>query len=41
MDTLTFPQGYGWSYGFWTQREEKEDNEFLLISCLRWRWCTS
>lgn len=30
MDTLTYPQGYGWSYGFWTKREEKEDNEFLF-----------
>jgi hydrophobic/amphiphilic exporter-1 (mainly G- bacteria), HAE1 family len=30
MDGLAFPQGYGWSYGFWTQREEKEDNEFLF-----------
>jgi len=30
MDTLTFPQGYGWSYGFWTKREEKEDNEFMF-----------
>jgi len=30
MDGLTYPQGYGWSYGFWTQREEKEDNEFLF-----------
>ena len=30
MNTLSFPQGYGWSYGFWTQREEKEDNEFLF-----------
>ena len=30
MDTMNFPQGYGWSYGFWTKREEKEDNEFLF-----------
>ena len=30
MDTLSYPQGYGWSYGFWTKREEKEDNEFLF-----------
>jgi HAE1 family hydrophobic/amphiphilic exporter-1 len=30
MNTLTYPQGYGWSYGFWTKREEKEDNEFLF-----------
>jgi HAE1 family hydrophobic/amphiphilic exporter-1 len=30
MDTMNYPQGYGWSYGFWTKREEKEDNEFLF-----------
>jgi HAE1 family hydrophobic/amphiphilic exporter-1 len=30
MDGLSFPQGYGWSYGFWTQRQDKEDNEFLF-----------
>ena len=30
MDGLSFPQGYGWSFGFWTKREEKEDNEFLF-----------
>ncbi|HYP07010.1 MAG TPA: efflux RND transporter permease subunit, partial [Bryobacteraceae bacterium] len=30
MNTLSYPQGYGWSYGFWTKREEKEDNEFLF-----------
>ncbi|MFN0104983.1 MAG: hypothetical protein ACKV2U_23230 [Bryobacteraceae bacterium] len=30
MDGLTYPQGYGWSYGFWTRREEKEDNEFFF-----------
>lgn len=30
MDSLNFPQGYGWSYGFWTKRQEKEDNEFLF-----------
>ncbi|MBI2689326.1 MAG: efflux RND transporter permease subunit [Acidobacteria bacterium] len=30
MDGLAYPQGYGWSYGFWTKREEKEDKEFLF-----------
>ena len=30
MDSMNYPQGYGWSYGFWTKREEKEDNEFLF-----------
>lgn len=24
MDSLSFPQGYGWSYGFWTKREQSE-----------------
>lgn len=30
MDSMNYPQGYGWSYGFWTKREEKEDNEFVF-----------
>jgi HAE1 family hydrophobic/amphiphilic exporter-1 len=30
MDTLNYPQGYGWSYGFWTRREQNEDNEFMF-----------
>jgi hydrophobic/amphiphilic exporter-1 (mainly G- bacteria), HAE1 family len=30
MDSLNFPQGYGWSYGFWTKRQEKEDDDFLF-----------
>jgi len=30
MNSLDYPQGYGWTYGFWTQRSEKEDNEFLF-----------
>jgi HAE1 family hydrophobic/amphiphilic exporter-1 len=30
MDSLGYPQGYGWAYGFWTKREEKEDNDFLF-----------
>jgi HAE1 family hydrophobic/amphiphilic exporter-1 len=30
MDSLSYPQGYGWSYGFWTKRQEKEDNDFLF-----------
>ena len=30
MDGMTYPQGYGWSYGFWTKRSEQEDNEFLF-----------
>ncbi|MFB3904391.1 MAG: efflux RND transporter permease subunit [Acidobacteriota bacterium] len=30
MNALSFPPGYGWSYGFWTQREEQEDNDFMF-----------
>lgn len=30
MDGMNYPQGYGWSYGFWTKRSEQEDNEFLF-----------
>jgi hydrophobic/amphiphilic exporter-1 (mainly G- bacteria), HAE1 family len=30
MDGLSFPPGYGWSYGFWTQRQEQEDQDFLF-----------
>ncbi|HXK62287.1 MAG TPA: efflux RND transporter permease subunit, partial [Acidobacteriota bacterium] len=30
MESLSFPPGYGWSYGFWTQREEQEDNDFMF-----------
>jgi HAE1 family hydrophobic/amphiphilic exporter-1 len=30
MNGLNYPQGYGWTYGFWTQRSEQEDNEFLF-----------
>jgi HAE1 family hydrophobic/amphiphilic exporter-1 len=30
MDSLTYPQGYGWAYGFWTKREDKENNDFLF-----------
>jgi HAE1 family hydrophobic/amphiphilic exporter-1 len=30
MNTLNYPQGYGWAFGFWTKREEKEDNDFLF-----------
>ncbi|MCP5113605.1 MAG: efflux RND transporter permease subunit, partial [bacterium] len=30
MDLLDYPMGYGWSYGFWTQREAQEDNDFLF-----------
>jgi HAE1 family hydrophobic/amphiphilic exporter-1 len=30
MEGLSFPPGYGWSYGFWTQREEQEDRDFMF-----------
>ena len=30
MDTLIYPRGYGWSFGFWTQRQEKEDRDFYF-----------
>jgi len=30
MKSLSFPPGYGWGYGFWTVREEQEDNDFLF-----------
>lgn len=30
MKGLPFPEGYGWSFGFWTQREEADDKQFLF-----------
>lgn len=30
MESLDYPPGYGWSYGFWTRRQEKEDRDFLF-----------
>ncbi len=30
MDGLPFPRDYGWSYGFWTQQEQKDDKTFLF-----------
>jgi HAE1 family hydrophobic/amphiphilic exporter-1 len=30
MNSLEYPAGYGWSYGFWTQRSEQEDREFYF-----------
>jgi HAE1 family hydrophobic/amphiphilic exporter-1 len=30
LNGMTYPQGYGWSYGFWTQRRDQEDNDFLF-----------
>lgn len=30
LNGMQYPTGYGWSYGFWTQRQENEDKEFLF-----------
>ena len=30
MDGMEYPDGYSWSYGFWTQREGQEDQEFIF-----------
>lgn len=30
MNGLSFPPGYGWSYGFWTQRQEQENRDFFF-----------
>ena len=30
MDSLNYPQGYGWSFGFWTLREDKDNQAFLF-----------
>ncbi len=30
MDSMSFPDGYNWTFGFWTLREGKEDQEFLF-----------
>jgi HAE1 family hydrophobic/amphiphilic exporter-1 len=30
LDGMNYPPGYGWSYGFWTQRQEEEDKAFLF-----------
>ena len=30
MNTLNYPQGYGWSYNFYTQQEEQAGHDFLL-----------
>ncbi|MDA2929235.1 efflux RND transporter permease subunit [Acidobacteria bacterium AH-259-O06] len=34
MNSLDYPQGYGWSYGFWTQRQEQDDQAFWFNICL-------
>jgi HAE1 family hydrophobic/amphiphilic exporter-1 len=30
MDSLDYPQGYGWSYGFWTERHDQENQDFMF-----------
>ncbi|PYV04924.1 MAG: hypothetical protein DMG10_06470 [Acidobacteria bacterium] len=30
MNSLDYPSGYGWSYGFWTRRRAQEDQEFYF-----------
>ena len=30
MDSLNYPQGYGWSFGFWTLREDQDNQAFLF-----------
>lgn len=30
MKSLDYPPGYGWSFGFWTKRQEQEDNDFFF-----------
>jgi HAE1 family hydrophobic/amphiphilic exporter-1 len=30
MDSLNYPMGYGWSFGFWTQRANQENMDFVF-----------
>lgn len=30
MNSLDYPQGFGWSYGFWEKRSEQEDKDFFF-----------
>ena len=30
MDSLDYPAGYGWTYGFWTQRQDQDNVDFML-----------
>lgn len=30
MNMLDYPPGYGWSFGFWTRRQDEEDRDFLF-----------
>jgi len=30
MDEIDYPPGYGWSYGFWTNRQQSENRDFYF-----------
>lgn len=30
LDGIEYPPGYGWTFGFWTQRQQNEDRDFLF-----------
>jgi HAE1 family hydrophobic/amphiphilic exporter-1 len=30
LNDYTYPEGYGWSLGFWTQRQQQENRDFLF-----------
>jgi hydrophobic/amphiphilic exporter-1 (mainly G- bacteria), HAE1 family len=30
LNDYAYPQGYGWSFGFWTQRQQQENQEFVF-----------
>ena len=30
LDSLTYPPGYGWSYGFWTQQQDEDAEQFFF-----------
>ncbi len=30
LDSIEYPPGFGWSYGFWTRQESQENQEFLF-----------
>jgi HAE1 family hydrophobic/amphiphilic exporter-1 len=30
LNNYTYPEGYGWSFGFWTQRQQQENQEFAF-----------
>lgn len=30
LNSMNYPSGYGWSYGFYTEREDQEDKDFLF-----------